>query len=130
MAFRRGKICHYCDASATALDHIVPIYLGGLDVEDNWAAACMACNQAKGAQWPTCECDGCRQAIESCFMGNGTEIGERLAEEAERAAFRISEYQRYLGPLRQKQERMEVARASLSAYISRANGVDATAVYH
>ncbi|MER5304607.1 HNH endonuclease [Streptomyces lasiicapitis] len=52
---RWGSRCCYCDASATTLDHVVPLGFGGHDVERNVVPACQPCNSSKGrktlAEW-------------------------------------------------------------------------------
>jgi 5-methylcytosine-specific restriction endonuclease McrA len=47
---RWSSACAYCDAPATALDHVTPIALGGADAEWNLVPACTPCNSSKGAK--------------------------------------------------------------------------------
>lgn len=43
--------CVYCDkACAVTIDHVVPIFRGGLDESDNVLPACKSCNSSKGAK--------------------------------------------------------------------------------
>jgi 5-methylcytosine-specific restriction endonuclease McrA len=42
---RYGRICQYCGAPATTLDHIVPVAWGGDDTFANQVAACWPCNE-------------------------------------------------------------------------------------
>lgn len=65
-AMRQCGRCHYCGvhmvaaspftrsqrADTLTLDHIMPLSLGGRDIEENTLAACAACNQAKGNMLP------------------------------------------------------------------------------
>lgn len=41
--------CSYCCGSATGVDHIEPIALGGEDHWSNFTAACRDCNSSKSA---------------------------------------------------------------------------------
>ena len=48
---RDGYICHYCNADAKTVDHIVPIKAGGDPIDmDNMVACCQSCNSAKGSR--------------------------------------------------------------------------------
>jgi hypothetical protein len=42
------NICAYCGGAANAVDHFVPISLGGESCPDNLLAACKHCNSSKG----------------------------------------------------------------------------------
>lgn len=55
---RGHRNCHYCGLRLTlagglpnsmSLDHKIPISAGGLNKPFNYAAACVACNNAKGS---------------------------------------------------------------------------------
>lgn len=39
--------------AALTIDHFQPTSRGGVDEESNWVACCHACNEFKGAYWPT-----------------------------------------------------------------------------
>lgn len=45
--------CRYCGASLkfdeATVDHVKPLARGGLDVPENFAIACLPCNQKKGS---------------------------------------------------------------------------------
>jgi 5-methylcytosine-specific restriction endonuclease McrA len=43
-------LCAYCDERARHLDHVIPLKLGGADVESNIVPACADCNLRKGAK--------------------------------------------------------------------------------
>lgn len=59
--------CHYCknhfETYELTRDHIVPKSKGGLNRVWNIVPACLKCNQEKGQQWPTCNCDFCRESV-------------------------------------------------------------------
>ena len=59
--------CHYCRkmlaVSSTTIDHIVPRALYGVNAKWNYVLSCEPCNRAKGAKFPTCECERCVYAI-------------------------------------------------------------------
>lgn len=44
---RDNRKCHYCDESATTVDHVVPVSKGGSTTPDNLVAACEPCNRKK-----------------------------------------------------------------------------------
>lgn len=46
---RDERICHYCKADATEVDHLWPRRFGGADHINNLVAACRKCNGSKGA---------------------------------------------------------------------------------
>ena len=48
-----GHRCHYCGALATEADHIVEVINGGLNVRDNYVAACKRCNGRRGQRVAT-----------------------------------------------------------------------------
>ena len=56
---RFGFACAYCGVSETlsgqtlTIDHFQPTSRGGADEQSNWVACCHACNEFKGAYWPT-----------------------------------------------------------------------------
>lgn len=56
---RDHHTCHYCGAMANAVDHKVPLNLGGRSNEDNLVAACRPCNSAKrdrkAEEWKACQ---------------------------------------------------------------------------
>lgn len=41
--------CHYCSDTASSIDHVIPVSLGGTGVRSNLVAACIPCNQAKAS---------------------------------------------------------------------------------
>lgn len=45
-----GHGCAYCGATATTLDHVLPLARGGLTISANLIPACRSCNLAKGHQ--------------------------------------------------------------------------------
>lgn len=47
-----GYACVFCGAEATAIEHFVPIALGGPDIPENLVIACTSCNSSKGAKSP------------------------------------------------------------------------------
>lgn len=51
---RDGFICQYCGekpgAASLEVDHLIPYSMGGSDHENNLVAACVRCNQGKGAR--------------------------------------------------------------------------------
>ena len=53
--FRRQPFCARCHVEvATVRDHVVPLWAGGLDVEANTQALCVACHDTKTkaeSQW-------------------------------------------------------------------------------
>lgn len=49
---RDGRICGYCGAAATTVDHILPRSRSGRNSWKNTVASCYACNQAKGDRTP------------------------------------------------------------------------------
>lgn len=50
---RDGYRCRYCGARGPlTLDHVVPLARGGANRPCNLAAACVACNAAKGDRTP------------------------------------------------------------------------------
>lgn len=53
---RQRPFCHWCDQALTAdtatLDHIIPLYRGGLDNANNYTLACEACNHERGHDMP------------------------------------------------------------------------------
>jgi hypothetical protein len=55
--------CHYCPAPSANRDHIVPRARGGRDVPWNIVPSCVACNERKGSDWPTCQCRKCQHAV-------------------------------------------------------------------
>lgn len=62
----KGKLCHYCGtAKASTIDHIVPKVWGGTYALWNIQPACNKCNHDKAADWPTCPCNKCRNAIQA-----------------------------------------------------------------
>lgn len=53
--FRREPLCRHCSvhgrvALATELDHVIPLYKGGSDTEDNTQPLCHACHYEKSQQ--------------------------------------------------------------------------------
>lgn len=49
-----GGRCWMCGMSATELDHVKPVVLGGAHTLDNLRPACLPCNRRKGArEWPS-----------------------------------------------------------------------------
>lgn len=44
-----GKPCVYCGVEGTAIDHKIPLKIGGLHVSDNLQITCNDCNTAKWA---------------------------------------------------------------------------------
>ena len=44
---RDGRICHYCGAPATSVDHVIPKARGGSNNETNLVACCASCNASK-----------------------------------------------------------------------------------
>ena len=53
---RDGHRCHYCGGSPPdvklAVDHVLPVALGGTDTADNLITSCAECNAGKGAMPP------------------------------------------------------------------------------
>lgn len=51
---RDNHTCHYCGARApeVAIDHVVPVALGGSDNPENLVAACAPCNSGKSSATP------------------------------------------------------------------------------
>jgi hypothetical protein len=50
---RDGEQCVYCGSTTNlVVDHMVPIAMGGEDVEDNLALACRRCNSGKAGRTP------------------------------------------------------------------------------
>lgn len=53
---RDGHTCRYCGAKAPdarlAVDHVIPVSLGGSDAADNLVTACSDCNSGKGSTPP------------------------------------------------------------------------------
>lgn len=47
---RDGSVCSYCGDTATEVDHVVPISLGGANQDANLVACCSHCNRSKGAK--------------------------------------------------------------------------------
>lgn len=45
--------CAYCEAPSQAMDHVMPLSLGGTHTADNVVPACHSCNSSKGAKHPT-----------------------------------------------------------------------------
>lgn len=46
---RQGKTCAYCmNATATTIDHVLPLVRGGTNYEGNLTPACKSCNSSKG----------------------------------------------------------------------------------
>lgn len=45
----RDDPCVFCYATAATVDHIVPLADGGASRWDNYAPACISCNNAKGS---------------------------------------------------------------------------------
>lgn len=43
-----GRLCTYCEALASSVDHVVPLHRGGTNYEGNLAPACRPCNSSKG----------------------------------------------------------------------------------
>src|SRR5690242_19617635 len=65
--FGEADECHYCRAALTpetkTIDHVVPVSRGGHKSDRrNRAAACEACNTAKGNGLTDCACRHCRRA--------------------------------------------------------------------
>ena len=54
VAERAAHRCEYCRAPEAVfnfpfeVEHIVPTFCGGADLESNWALSCRACNLHKG----------------------------------------------------------------------------------
>lgn len=46
---RDRRRCYACGGSANEVDHIVPVFEGGTDVESNLAAICTSCHRRKTA---------------------------------------------------------------------------------
>lgn len=44
---RQGRSCTYCPSLATSLDHVIPVALGGTNLEGNLTPACLPCNGSK-----------------------------------------------------------------------------------
>lgn len=44
---RQGRLCTYCPVPATSLDHVIPVALGGTNLEGNLTPACLPCNGSK-----------------------------------------------------------------------------------
>jgi hypothetical protein len=63
--YLKNRKCHYCGIRNGNMtrDHIVPRSLGGFNATWNYAAACAPCNEKKADDWPTCQCDNCKQAV-------------------------------------------------------------------
>jgi 5-methylcytosine-specific restriction endonuclease McrA len=47
---RDGYRCAWCGGTADSADHVVPRVDGGTDDVGNLVAACLPCNQSKGAR--------------------------------------------------------------------------------
>lgn len=60
----KGKLCHYCPATATTRDHIIPKSLGGATRPWNLVPACRTCNTRKASKLPTCRCEKCMTALQ------------------------------------------------------------------
>lgn len=43
----RGRLCEYCGADASGVDHIIPASEGGKDEDGNVVACCLRCNASK-----------------------------------------------------------------------------------
>ena len=50
---KRCKICGvvFLDFNAVTLDHIIPVWIGGLEEHDNWQLTCKLCNTQKDDHW-------------------------------------------------------------------------------
>ena len=49
---RDHRVCRYCGARATEIDHVEPWAHGGLTVLSNLVASCQPCNRSKGDRTP------------------------------------------------------------------------------
>jgi 5-methylcytosine-specific restriction endonuclease McrA len=53
---RQGRLCAYCDAMVSTLDHVVPLVRGGTNYEGNLVPCCKRCNSSKSyrliVEWP------------------------------------------------------------------------------
>ena len=47
---RDGHACRYCGVSASDIDHVVPVALGGSNRMGNLVISCTDCNSRKGAR--------------------------------------------------------------------------------
>jgi hypothetical protein len=45
----KGRLCWWCGAAASTVDHVIPVRLGGTNDESNLVPACPACNYGRGA---------------------------------------------------------------------------------
>jgi 5-methylcytosine-specific restriction endonuclease McrA len=54
---RQRKVCAYCPALATTVDHVVPLVRGGTNYEGNLVPCCKSCNSSKSGwlviEWRT-----------------------------------------------------------------------------
>lgn len=53
---KNGANCHWCQVRLTVgnstVEHVIPLYRGGLDNANNRVLACKPCNQARGHEMP------------------------------------------------------------------------------
>lgn len=75
---RDKRICHYCKADATEVDHLWPRRYGGGDHVNNLVAACRKCNSSKGASIDLSEAsaDLIRCGLEAIIVRLRSEIDE------------------------------------------------------
>jgi 5-methylcytosine-specific restriction endonuclease McrA len=45
----KGRVCWWCGALATTVDHVVPVVLGGATALHNLVPSCAKCNYSRGA---------------------------------------------------------------------------------
>ena len=45
-----NNLCVYCGDEGKTLDHVIPLFRGGSDTEDNLVVACKSCNSSKGTK--------------------------------------------------------------------------------
>ncbi len=53
---RKYKNCHWCNKElmfkTATVDHVIPLYRGGLDNDNNTVLSCQPCNEARGHDMP------------------------------------------------------------------------------
>jgi 5-methylcytosine-specific restriction endonuclease McrA len=47
----KGRACWWCGRTATTIDHVIPVAIGGGHGLDNLVPACTRCNYSRGASF-------------------------------------------------------------------------------